>query len=90
MDIYEINDCEWYLADSPEEALRSFCETVGATEEEARTDYDANPRLLPADELEKLWFTEEDLRTKKTFGKKREEMLAAGVDGPCFFATTEF
>jgi hypothetical protein len=95
--VYRLNDCEWWLARSLEEAKKDAAECWGFTLEEAEEeDLFDDPHALDAHALDTLTFVDhfEDTPVRRTF---REELALRVSEGkqkgdlaPQLFATTEW
>lgn len=60
MKIYQMNECEWWLANSPEEAIAAMTKDYGkAHVEEALKDGEIEPRELTDEELDRKVFCDE-------------------------------
>lgn len=83
MKVYRINDCEWYTANSLEEAITLAMEETGMPRDEV-TD---RPREVTDEEMNRLKFVNRD-GSKWTFAFELQNRIGAGMK-PGFFATTE-
>lgn len=93
--VYAMNDCDWYAARTPEEALEAMRGNMGYESlEHLRADAmcDAEPEELSTAALNDLRFHLDDSRTGPTisFREQLERMIADGDPLPGFFASTEF
>lgn len=86
-----MNDCDWWLAHSAEEASADMMKMYGATPaDELSPD---GPRELTEAELDKLIFSDdlsEPNAAKRTFREELARRIAAGVTTPEPFASTEY
>lgn len=90
MKIFEMNDCDWWLANTAEEAKADFREIYGSHEHDFHPE---GPRELTGEELDKLIFSDdlsEPNAAKRTFREELERRLSAGVTSPEPFASTEY
>ena len=83
LQIFKMNDYDWYAAESVEDALK-------AMEADRGEDYgeDAPVELSEAD-LDRLKYFDEDGIPVRTFREQLAKMIAEGEKFPCLFATTE-
>jgi hypothetical protein len=100
MKIFAMNDCDWYAAETLEDALKAMAKNLAceATDEgiaEMRNDFDVDePVELTDEDMDRLKFREEEEDgtlgvAMLTFREKLDEMIADGDEFPCFFASTE-
>lgn len=82
--VYEMNDCDWMAAASPESATEVYRRDFGGDEFE-----DGEPRPLTDREMDGLMF-HEDNGEKRTFRAQLANMVVEGRPFPQFFASTEF
>lgn len=98
--IFAMNNCDWYAGVTAEDALRGMAENLGfeTTPEgiaELRKEYTVEePRELSAEEMDLCMYVEENedstpSRVKRSFRAQLDQMIAAGEEFPCFFASTE-
>ena len=84
--IFQVDDTEWYAAETQEEAIAEAMRLTG----EDRAFYEEETQGEVSDEaMDRLHFIEED-GIKKTFRQKLDEMIRAGEKFPCIFAMTEY
>lgn len=83
MTVYRVNDCEWYMANTLEEAIALAVADSGLPRDEA-TD---KPRELSQEELDRLKFINPD-GSRWSFARELQGRTEAGFK-PGFFATTE-
>ncbi|KMN48745.1 hypothetical protein VL04_17385 [Chromobacterium violaceum] len=81
--VYEMNDCDWVVARSEQEAQAYYKDLNGE---------DDSPRALTARELEELQYHIGDSRSNPTitFRQRLQRLVDAGEPVPQLFATTEF
>lgn len=89
--VFQLNDYDWWAGATLESVKASYLEWTGVSEAEA---FD-NPQELTDKEMSTLRFREEDEdclpgQEAKTFRQRLNEMVAAGDEFPCFFASTEW
>lgn len=93
MKIFAINDCEWWMAGTLEEALAGYAEMMGKTLPELREDYDVcEAHEIAPEDYDRLHFVDEGFdkgdensELRRTF---REEMNRREQRSQ-YFATTE-
>lgn len=99
MNIYEMNDCDWYAAETPEQAVEAMATDLDVSVEELKQDGMIGkdcPRLLCDKEMDSLpYLTSEEPDYDKvdehiSFRTQLERMIARGDKFPCRFATTEY
>jgi hypothetical protein len=98
--IFAMNDCDWYAAATPEEAKRYMAENLSYESVEAMYAdgvIEGEPCELSDADLDRLKFKdlgEDDSYDpdgeEQTFRARLAEMVAAGDEFPCFFASTEY
>lgn len=97
--VFQMNDSDWYAAETAEEATREMALTLGydATPEsiaEMCKDCEVEPLALDEAALDRLRFREEDDETGETlwrsFRERLAKMTAEGAPFPIFFASTEY
>jgi hypothetical protein len=89
--VYRLNDCDWWVARTLEEAKADFIQTVGS---DWGNEFEDAEELSEAD-MERLQFidTDEDERplgTKTSFRDELARRVAAGITAPEQFASTEY
>jgi hypothetical protein len=90
--VYRLNDCEWWIARSLEEARSSYTQTTGVDGEHA---FDSENELTDA-QLESLFFVDRDdndvplKKSRRTFLEELRRRVAAGLAAPELFASTEY
>lgn len=100
MKIYQMNDCEWWMAESEEDAIRDIALHYGSgygtdKVELVRDGYlnEDCPRELTNEEMDRLRFVDEMGNPESPKRSFREELrcrIEAGVTKPEMFASTEF
>lgn len=93
--VYAMNDCDWYAARTPEEALDAMRVNMGYESiEKLRQDamFEAEPEELSGAEMDNLRYHIDDSRTGPTisFREQLSQMITDGGTLPGFFASTEF
>lgn len=84
MKVFSINDCDWYMANTLEEAILIAMADTGLPRDEATDD----PCELTEAQMNKLMFTD-DNGVKRTFAAELQRRIDAGKK--CgMFASTEF
>jgi hypothetical protein len=94
MKIFQLNDCDWVMANNLEEAIKTLIEETGTTREEAYDEAVAHE--LTDQELDMMKFTDDDeargdgsLQTMAVTRTFKQEM-ARRKQVSQFFASTEF
>jgi hypothetical protein len=90
MKVFEMNDCDWWLANSAEEALADI---RGVSPSASDAPPEIAPRELTDEELDRLIFSDdlsEPNAAKRTFREELNRRIAAGVTTPEPFASTEY
>ena len=82
MHVYQMNDCDWYIAPSAEDAIREYLADIG-------DDEPVEPLKLNAKQLRKLTFFEDDGYTTRSFYRELKRRIRRG-DQAGVFASTEF
>lgn len=101
MKIYKLNACDWWMAETREQAVEDYKKYAGM---HGSPEHWENARELTEEELDRLIFHDEEWVpdhpeaplprrgsfqvTKRTFREQLARQVAAG-DGSSFFATTE-
>ena len=94
--IFAMNDCDWYAAESVEDALKAMAEVwsykttpegITAMQQDFSADH---PEELHDKELDLLNYRDEDEISVRTFREQLAQMIADGQKFPCFFASTEY
>jgi hypothetical protein len=87
MKIFKINDCDWYAAETMEEAIRQCSEDTGIPVGEVED----GAYQVADDALDILIFRDEDRPEEEiTFRDELQRMVDAGTEFPCAFASTEY
>ncbi|WP_053006691.1 hypothetical protein [Chromobacterium subtsugae] len=82
--VYEMNDCDWVVARSEQEAQAYYCDLNGE---------DDPPRALTAEELDRLDFfvdAEKPDGHSITFRERLQQLVDNNEQIPDLFATTEY
>jgi hypothetical protein len=87
MKVFAMNDCEWWAAETLEEAKADYLKETGMKEADEPFD---DPHELDAEAMDRLRFFDEDEKAKRSFREQLERMVSSGAEFPCLFATTEF
>jgi hypothetical protein len=92
--VYEMNDCDWYAARTPEEAMEAMRENMGyKSVEELREDAmcESEPQELSDAALDELNYCLDERGGKEiSFREQLNRMIQSGERLPGFFASTEF
>lgn len=93
--VYAMNDCDWYVARTPEEAVEAMRENMGYKNvDDLKGDgmLDDQPTELSADDLDGHYFHLDESKSGPTitFRAQLDRMIAEGKGLPGFFASTEF
>lgn len=85
--IFKLNDCDWYAANTLEEAIAQCAEDTGIPKEEVADDaYEVGDH-----HLDELIFKDEDRPDEEiTFRQELQRMIDAGTKFPAMFASTEY
>lgn len=91
MRVFRMNDCDWWMARSLDEAKADYISQTGSTEDELCPD----ARELTEEELDRLRFTDTDEYERPigktcSFRKELQRRIDAGVTRPGMFASTEY
>jgi hypothetical protein len=91
--IYQLNDCDWYVARTLEEAIACAIEFTGSSREDVLDGSHGTPCQLDEEALDRKQFTETDEFENEIATRPfREELrlrVEAGLSEPEQFATTE-
>lgn len=87
--VYQLNDYEWWMARSLEDAIADWCSVTGCTTEDCD-----DARELTDAELDSFRFFDEGVDESgntitRTFREELARRVAAGETEPQLFATTE-
>ena len=85
MKVFQMNDCEWWAAETLEEAKSSYFQITGLTEADRPFD---DPHELSAKEMDRLQFIRDD-GSVRSFRDQLDWMVSNGKSFPCFFGSTE-
>lgn len=90
MKVFQMNDCDWWLAPSLDEAKADYIREMGASPEELEDAFELDDTAL-----DRLNFTDDRALpdgelVKRPFREELERRIAAGDTGPGFFASTEW
>jgi hypothetical protein len=89
MKVFRVNDCEWYMAPTLEEAVQKCMDDCKLPRDEAVDD----PRECTPEEMGRLTFMDDvynpEKSERRTFAEELARRIAAGK-GTEMFATTEF
>ncbi len=84
--VFRLNDNDWWVAESLEEAKADYLKVTGLTEDEA---FDGEAELSDAD-LDRLHIFDEDFRRTRSFRERLEQIAADPLESvPGIFASTE-
>ncbi len=84
--VFAMNDCDWWAAETLDEAKTAYLDQTGMTEADGPFD---DPYELDAKAMDRLRFSDND-GAVRTFREQLERMLASGQKFPAFFASTEY
>jgi len=89
--IFRVNECDWYAAETGEQAMQAVRESEMYSEDEleefARDGY---PEEIPDADLDTLKLREEDGEEKYTWRQALANMIANGDYIPGMFCSTEY
>lgn len=88
--VYEMNDCDWYIARSPVQALLKAMHDTGLTRSEVLGDGMAEPREIREEELDRLKYYDEATEQHMTFRRALERWINNGEPVPAIFACSEY
>lgn len=80
--VFQINEAEWWAAESLEDALTASSRETGIPIDEIEDDY---TRALSYSEMRDLKFKHEDGR-KESFEDHLKSLISSGQEFPCIFA----
>jgi hypothetical protein len=94
--VFAMNDCDWYAGETLEQAEQAMAENLSYDSVEAlRADgIVEDPAELTSSDMDCLMYAEDTEdgapgEVQITFRARLDEMIAAGENFPCFFASTE-
>lgn len=82
--VWKINDYEWAMAPTLDEAIQAVCDMTGVD----RDDVADEPHELTDEELLRLKFVDED-ESKRSFAEELNRRVAQGIRVQ-YFASTEY
>lgn len=85
MKVFKLNDCDWYLANSLEEAIEVAMKDTGLPRDEVVDD----PYELDEEQMNTVMFDNQD-GSKWPFAVELQNMIEAGIARPGMFASTEW
>lgn len=84
--LFQVNDCEWYAAETIKQAVECAEQIYDCTVED--------PREVTEEEMDRLHFLkmedDDNPGEQITFRQRLQEMIDAGESFPEFFATSEY
>lgn len=87
MKVFQVSDCDWWMAETAEQARESAAECYG-------TDLDDFPldeiKELSDEQMVTLKLYDEDEETTRTFAEQFSKRIREGVTKPEIFASTEY
>lgn len=87
MRVFKLNECDWYMAETLEQAIASYMLETGLPRDEAADE----PRELTAEEMQRLVFVDDDNHVnevRRSFAEELGRRLATDPR-PQLFASTE-
>lgn len=84
MKVFKLNDCDWYMAETLEDAVKLVCNDTGLPPDEAADE----PSEETPERMARLNFVDHD-GSERTFAEELQRRVAAGKK-PGMFASTEF
>lgn len=90
MNIYEMNDYDWYAAETMEEAVQCMSETLQESIPTLLSDHEIDPKLMSNKAIDKTPFYCSETQSNITFRIELNRMTAKGHKFPSFFASTEY
>lgn len=99
--IFNMNDYDWYAAETVEDALKEMAETLSCGTDpddiaEMRREYQVkNPVELTDEDMDRLKYIDTDENDDpegdpRTFREQLAKMISEGDKFPCMFASTEY
>ncbi len=90
MKVFQMNDCDWMAAATPEEAKAAYSlfNHLDIPEEEMLEF----PRELTDEEMDRLRYVDTEVQPEshRTFREQLQHMIETGETFPTFFASTEY
>jgi len=84
MKVFQMNDCDWYMAENLIQAIDLYSRDYGL-------DFENQPRELEECEMQNLMFTDEDgADLPRSFAEELKIRLAKENVQPQLFASTEY
>lgn len=94
--IFKMNDCDWWAAETLDEAKLDCVHTFGGVWPEDAEEFLDDPYEVGDEHLDKLWFVDADEMdangepVRRTFREELNRMIESGEEFPCPFASTEY
>lgn len=85
--IFEVAEDEWFVAETPEQAMQCAIREWGKLAYEESTEEFGSPFELSDEALNRLIYHEDDSEEHLSFRRKLDEFVAAGAIPPFYFAT---
>lgn len=89
MRIFQVNDCDWWMAESAEQARNSAIEAYGGDDDDCVLPLEEIEEVS-ATEMERLKFHDEDEEETRTFKEQLAKRIREGAAKPEIFASTEY
>jgi hypothetical protein len=87
MRVFQVSDCDWWLAETADQARDAAIEFYGGDDCVSELDEVVE---VPDDELERLQFHDEDDDTSRSFKEQVAKRIKEGANKPELFASTEY
>lgn len=81
--VYQLNECDWYMAQDLESAIARAMHDTGLTRDEVATE----PQEVSDELLDELMFMDDDGETRRTFREELRERVQANPEVQCFAST---
>jgi hypothetical protein len=87
MKVFQVSDCDWWMAETAEQARDSAVECYGADLDDFPLD---EIDELSDDQMQSLKFYDEDENVTRTFAEQLSRRIREGATKPEIFASTEY
>lgn len=88
--VYRLNDCDWWVARSLEEAKADYIASCGGDDDSFEDPHELTDAELDRMQINGMDENERLAGTKHSFREELKQRVAAGLTGPAFFASTEY
>ena len=103
MKIFNMDDCDWVAAETPDDAIKAWAAYAGMKLDEARMRAFSPPRELSEDQLDSHQYILDEVEDKDLYKEDPDGepslysfrdrliwLIRTGHKFPCFFASTEY